>query len=314
MQGPDFVEAPMPKTISTTTSVSAGITLTSTDDPVSITGTGTIFASTPSALYGPGGTTNSWAVVNSGLISSTGTGAAGIQLGSYNPVSKPVGSGIVTNQGTIAGGAFGVSITGPGVVTNQTGGYISAANASGTLNAAVYIVGDPSRAAGDQPGVQIVNAGALTGPTGAFLYLGGSVTNTDSGVISGTSSVGIWLDSSGTVFNAGAVSGLYLGVDLFGGGSITNAASGYITAGSQGVYFGSNGGTFTNAGTVSGSKYAVNFAAYTNGAAYRLIADPGAVFNGAIKGGAGVLELALATARGRSLASAARSPISAPFK
>jgi hypothetical protein len=117
-------------------------------------------------------------------------------------------------------------------------------------------------------------------------------------VISGTSSVGIWLDSSGTVVNAGTVSGLYLGVDLFGGGSITNAASGYITAGSQGVYFGSNGGTFTNAGTVSGSTFAVNFSGYTNGAAYRLIADPGAVFNGVIAGGKGVLELASGSSTG----------------
>lgn len=227
----------MPKTISTTTSASAGITLTSGDNPVSITGTGTIVASTPSALYGPSGTANFWTIANSGLISSTGTDAAGIQLGSYNPASKPVGAGMVTNQGTIAGGAFGVSITGPGVVTNQTGGYISAANAAGTLNSAVYIVGDPSRAAGDQPGVQIVNAGTLTGPNGAFAFLGGSVTNTDGGVISGTSSVGIWLDSSGTVVNAGTVSGLYLGVDLFGGGSITNAASGYITGGSRRIFW-----------------------------------------------------------------------------
>jgi hypothetical protein len=287
----------MPKTISTTTSASAGITLTSGDNPVSITGTGTIVASTPSALYGPSGTANFWTIANSGLISSTGTDAAGIQLGSYNPASKPVGAGMVTNQGTIAGGAFGVSITGPGVVTNQTGGYISAANAAGTLNSAVYIVGDPSRAAGDQPGVQIVNAGTLTGPNGAFAFLGGSVTNTDGGVISGTSSVGIWLDSSGTVVNAGTVSGLYLGVDLFGGGSITNAASGYITGGSQGVYFGSNGGTFTNAGTVSGSAYAVHFSGYS-GAGYRLIADPGAVFNGVIAGGKGVLELASGSSTG----------------
>jgi hypothetical protein len=102
----------MAKTISTPTSVSAGITIASADNPVTITGTGTIVAGTSavSALYGPGGAYN-WTIANSGLITGTGTGAAGIQLGSYVFGSvNPVNAGTVTNQGTI-GGARSASLS-----------------------------------------------------------------------------------------------------------------------------------------------------------------------------------------------------------
>jgi collagen type I/II/III/V/XI/XXIV/XXVII alpha len=281
----------MSKTI---TSVSAGITLTSSlDNPVSVTSTGAIISSTGSALYGQGGASNDWTIANSGLISSTGTGAAGIQLGSYTASNfTPVKAGTVTNQGTIAGDAFGISITGPGVVTNQSGGDIGATTGAGSYSSAVYIYGS----AGNQTGAQVVNSGTLTGPSGIFEFLGGTVTNTADGYIGGQSGAGIWLDSAGTVANSGVVTAASKGAFLYSGGSITNAAGGTITGDNAGVYFGRSGfpstgfqGTFDNAGTVSGS-FAVDFAG--SGGSYRLIAEPGAVFKGAIQGGQNVLELA----------------------
>ena len=109
------------------------------------------------------------------------------------------------------------------------------------------------------------------------------------------------------------------GIGLFGGGSIINRAGAAIQAptgggfGPAGIYipggsasvqnFGTISaqygaylgvaGTVENAGTISGTSYSVDFAA--SSASNRLIVDPGAVFNGAVKGGSGTLELASGT-------------------
>jgi hypothetical protein len=328
----------MPRTISTTTST--GITLTSTsDNPVSVTGTITV--STGAALYGTGGgaSPNSWTIDNSGLVSSTDSGSGGIAVGSE---SSPVVEGVVTNRstGTISGGKFGVSMDLTGSVTNagaisgssygiylgsfgyspdagsvinqsggtihsrHTGVWISGSGAvtnlsdgtiSGDYNPAIDIRGYGQ--SGNQTGVQVYNAGTLSGTGGVYEYRGGSVTNAAGGAITGTSGSAIDLRGNGIVINAGAVNGNAMGVNLYEGGSITNLSTGTITGGAQGVYFGAKGGTFTNAGTVVGSIFAVNFSAYGH-AAYRLIADPGAVFSGAIAGGNGVLELASGSSTG----------------
>ena len=124
------------------------------------------------------------------------------------------------------------------------------------------------------------------------------MTNEADGTIVGTSSVGIWLDSQGTVANSGLVDGQFDGLVMYEGGSITNSAGGTIVGGNNGVQFGVYDepglqGTFDNAGTVMGN---VDFAA--TGGAYRLIAEPGALFEGNIYGGGGVLELASGSSAG----------------
>ncbi|HEY7580750.1 MAG TPA: Hint domain-containing protein, partial [Acetobacteraceae bacterium] len=281
----------------------SGVTLSNTlGSPISITGR--IDASSGTALYGPGGGSNSWTISNSGMISTADTSSAAIQLGSF---ADNVSNGEITNQagGRIAGGGYGVSISGPGLVTNLNGASITASNSPGVYGgAAVDIQGDYYHgSAGNQPGVRIVNAGTLTGPSGAFEKLGGSVTNTSTGTIAGTSVAGIWLDSYGSVVNYGLVTGSGTGLFGYEGASVTNLSGGTITGGTAGVYFGLFGqpstnlhGTFTNAGTVIGGQYAVDFAGI--GGDYRLIADPGAVFDGAIYGGQGVLELASGSSTG----------------
>ena len=81
------------------TITSTGITLSPSDNPVLVTGT--ITPTSGIALYGPGDGTNTWTIDNAGLISASDTASGyGIQLGSSSAV---VGTGIVTNRsgGTI---------------------------------------------------------------------------------------------------------------------------------------------------------------------------------------------------------------------
>ena len=223
---------------------------------------------------------------------SSGTIAGGSIAVAINDTSQAA----VTNAGGyIAGGNYGVSVSGAGTVTNLSGGSIIGAGSSGTNAAAVFIYGyGPS---GNQPNVQIYNAGSLTGATGVAEFLGGSVTNASGGTIDGRSNFGVFLDGNGTLVNDGAISGAKFGADLYEGGLVQNLAGGTISGGT-GIYFGLFGGTVTNAGTVIGtSGDAVDFSAY-GGHNYRLIVDPGAVFVGAVNGGGGVLELATGSSAG----------------
>ena len=306
----------MPRTISA--SYTSGITLTNTaDNPVTVTSTGTVTPPSGNALYGgPGDGTNSWTIDNAGLIA--GTNANGIQLGiSYSHVSRAIvtnrSSGTITGGsiavsindtsqatvtntgGEIAGGNYGVSVGGVGTVSNMSGGSIIDTSASGAYAAAVFIYG--YGAAGNQPNVQVYNAGSLTGATGVEEYLGGSVTNATGGAIVGLTNFGVFLDGNGTLVNGGAISGATVGAELYEGGLVQNLVGATIS-GSTGIYFGLLGGTVTNAGTVIGTNGdAVNFSAY-GAASYRLIVDPGAVFVGTVSGGAGVLELATGSSAG----------------
>ena len=307
------------------TITSTGITLSQSDNPVSVTGT--ITPTSGIALYGPGDGTNTWNIQNAGLISASDTSSGyGIQLGGN---SAAVVAGVVTNQagGTISGGHFGLYVNGNGSVTNASGGTINSqkfgvdihgvgivSNASnGTISGtsiAVYVYG--AGPGGDQSGVQIYNAGTLIGSDGAEERNGGSVTNIAGGTIDGLGKYGILLAGPGTVVNAGMVSGgtygagytgvVYAAVDLVEGGSVVNQAGGTIS-GYNGVYIGGGiggfGGTLTNAGTViatGSTASAVTFGKYANN--YRLIVDPGAVFVGDVKGAGGVLELASGSSAG----------------
>ena len=112
-----------------------------------------------------------------------------------------------------------------------------------------------------------------------------------SGVI-GSSSAGIYSPASGiAVQNTGKISGYVAGLWLSSGGTVTNGASGLISAtGSYGVYIAGAAGVVTNLGTITGSSYAVDLT--FSSAANRVVVAPGAVFNGLVSGGNGVLELA----------------------
>jgi hypothetical protein len=191
----------MSRTISGTTHTR--ITLTSqADNPVSVTGT--ISVTSGDALVGQAGASNTWTIDNSGLIKTTAN-ATGLSLGSY---LATVARGSVTNAsgGTISGGQYGVLINGSGNITNNVGGTIV-----GTSGDAIYTLGSPGT---------VVNAGVvLAGNVGVYESTGGSVNNLAGATISGDR--GVWLAASGTVTNAGTITGT-----VGNGGSVYFAAAG----------------------------------------------------------------------------------------
>ena len=241
-------------------------------------------------------------VVNAGSVGGGLTSGIGIALAT---------SGSVTNLsgGIITGGGYGVRITEGGYVTNASGGSITGADG-------IYdYVGSFS----------LVNAGHIYGSGtgssegGVSLWNGGTVSNASSGVIGGYNNGILVYNQPATIYNAGTIVGNHLrGVWLTNGGFISNASSGAIGGFLDGVY--TNNGTIINAGTIVGLLYGVyafngtvtnagtiesiegttGAAVYLRGDDARLIDDPGAVFIGAINGGAegGLMELASAASAG----------------
>jgi hypothetical protein len=144
----------------------------------------------------------------------------------------------------------------------------------------------------------LTNAGTLSGAL--TLAAAGMLLNASTGTITapdGTAVLGA-TGGAATIVNAGLITGTNAsgghGIDLTAGGNVTNQSSGAIS-GNYGIYGKGAAVTVVNAGTITGSTDAVSFAA---GFADRLIADPGAVFAGKVKGGGGVVELASAASAG----------------
>ena len=277
-------------------------------------------------ILGPSGT--AWTVTNAGTIAETGNSGVAIFLTT---------GGTLLNSGVVAGlsTAAAVYLGGPGSVTNQTGGTITAANRYGirvfgtgnvTNNGTIQAYG--AGITGDQL-MTVINTGVIlgtgTGSAGVNPVNGGSVTNSasgtiiaaqygididaaagmvsNSGTIEATTGRGIYL-ASGTVVNSGLItggSGTNPAVYIYSAGNVTNQAGGRISGG-IGVYFFApaaiSNETVNNAGTIIGTGgTAVSFGQGTN----RLIDNPGAVFTGAISAGtagSSVMELTSAAGAG----------------
>ena len=147
--------------------------------------------------------------------------------------------------------------------------------------------------------VTVTTSDAISGGSGTAWQI------LNSGSISATASsaAGIYFAGSGwSVQNSGKIQGGTAGVYASGGGTVTNNVGGLISGASNyGVYISGGPGVVSNAGTITGGWLAVNFA--FNSASNRLVAAPGAVFNGLVRGGAGTLELAAPVAGGPSTGS-----------
>jgi Hint domain len=244
-----------------------------------------------------------------GTLTNTGSISTPVRLDSYGvltnaatgtievPAATPVYAGnyaLVVNQGLLSAGSRGIALSGGASATNASGG---------TIIAGAFGISGAGGA------VTAVNQGAITaGNFGIYLNAGGSVTNAAGGLISSPNFDGIYVldpgsvtnaaggtidahrygiyfrSGSGTVLNAGDISGGAQGARLIAGGSVTNVASATIYGATVGVDMGA-GGTLLNAGSI----VATNAGAYAVTLGYgftgRLIIDPGAVFVGTVSGG-----------------------------
>ena len=146
------------RTIST--SVTGPVVLAPTDNPLTITSTGSVTTTTASAdgVDGPIGT--NWTISNAGTVSSA-SGTA-ILIG---------GNGSVSNSGKISG-REGIQLRGGGSVNNAAGGSISASGAIGggfAVGAGIYLRG---------PTLSITNQGTISGAAyGVAVQVGNEPTN-----------------------------------------------------------------------------------------------------------------------------------------
>jgi uncharacterized protein with beta-barrel porin domain len=140
-------------------------------------------------------------------------GAIAVQIGYRN--DSFTGTGLVENQGVIAGGSFGVDLfnTDGGSVGNAAGATISGGEAG------IYAAVASS---------SISNSGTITGGSTGVDMEGGVLTNAAGGLIEG-GGAGLFVNGSAQISNAGTIR------DTAGAGAILNGAA-----------------TLTNSGTVSG--------------------------------------------------------------
>jgi hypothetical protein len=200
-----------------------------------------------SAIAGPVNLTNPPAdnplvITATGAVNSTGAGADGID-------GTTGATWTITNDGTVSSaGSRGISLAGAGIVSNgPTSG--AAASISGAITGiGIYGAGT------------VTNSGRVAANTGIALQAGGSVSNTSTGSISASGTIGggfsvgagIYIAHAiGSVINNGSISGGAYGVAMAVGGSVTNTAS--IRGGEDGVVFNGGTGTVTNSGQIIAS-------------------------------------------------------------
>jgi hypothetical protein len=267
----------MSETIST--AITQGVTLTVS--PTTISGTGSVTASTGVAINGlardsepPTG----WTISNQGSVTATAhsAGANGIDL---------AGGGSISNSGVIAGFYNGVDVSsGVSAITNtgtiDSSGLEAVASPNNHEYDGIYLGGGGSvtnsgtgTIFGGVGGIDIAggagtvsNSGSIVTTTldgqGVELDQGGTVTNSGTGSIYGDYSGVIINGGLGVVTNSGAIGAIGAsgyGVDLESGGQVTNTGS--IIGSYGGVVTGNVAATFSNSGYVYGADYGVRMVA-----------------------------------------------------
>jgi glycosyltransferase involved in cell wall biosynthesis len=216
-----------------------------------------------------------------GAVSNISTTA--LISGGFYGVKIAGDSGTVHNVGTITGTkGLGVALINGGLVANDVTG-----TAGGTIHGATFGVYLNHAAS-------IINGAAGTAASPTLIYGGGVGVYARFGAAT--------ISNFGTISGGTAAPGIY-GVELRRGGNVTNAqfatiTDGILISGTTAIVdnAGSIGGgqfgvlvdpsgrdvTVINSGSISGAGNAILF----SGTHDLLIVDPGAVFNGAVAGGA----------------------------
>jgi hypothetical protein len=251
-------------TISSYTTANLVLTQAS-QNPVTITATGTIHTAAPNGIDGAFG--SAWTIDNYGAI--IGNGRSGVYLASGGNVTNGASNatsalitggtygvvilgaaGTVANDGTIIASKYSVLLESGGSVVNGSSGDTTALITSN--NVGVKILGGPST---------VANYGTIYGGrVAAYLRSGGSLVNGSSsdtaasirsgdfgisvsfgvgtisnfGTISGSAGYGI-NGGSMTVTNRGSIAGDQAGIGVLGIGSVINNAAGQITGSMDGI-------------------------------------------------------------------------------
>ena len=207
-------------------------------------------------------------LINAGTITGIGVEAGGVGLGAGGIVTNQAGGVIasstmtgavdgidalqlttIINAGTITG-PFAISLMEGGDVTNSAGGVILG-NVIGTRFGGNY--SDPKYGSGTLTNAGTITATSPYGGTGALFVDPANLTNT--GVISGTGSVGIGVDlaSGGIIDNktGGTITGISYGIGIFGG---PNTYSSNVF--NDGTVIGATG--FVNKSTDTGAQALTN--------------------------------------------------------
>jgi hypothetical protein len=243
-----------------------------TQNPATVTSTGTVLNSFygGDVLYGT--TAAAWNVTNYGTISGAGAAASGVHLAAGGTLANAAGTaqisgytngvliggagGTVTNLGTISGTGTtsdGVNLAAGGLVSNAAAAALISGHQFGVYSGAVGTVG---------------NLGTISGSGlfGVELIAGGLVSNASSGVIFGGGSGVVIYNAPGTVTNYGTVTGAGsygFGVHLSSGGTVANQSTSALITGSKAVYLYGGVSTVTNSGTIDGTAIGVRLTAGT---------------------------------------------------
>ena len=227
------------------------------------------------------------------------TYATGITLTNTanNPITLTSAAKVTNNSGN-----YGALYAEPGAANTWTidnSGLIS----GGSFTGGIYL-GSFSRTVAN--GVIINESGGTIAGDIYTIFVNGkaSITNKSGGTITGLSNQAMYLNGLSTVVNSGVIIDAgNIAIYAKSGGTFTNQAGGTISGLTDGIRLNALG-TVTNAGTIKArqaNQYAVRF--NTINIANRLIVDPGAMFVGEVKGGTGVIELAIGNGSAASLGS-----------
>ncbi len=244
-------------------SVAGAIVLNRADNPLSVSASGTI-TSTGQGVDGvdaPAG--DGWAVVNDGMIASSGglgvavAGGGVVTNGPARGAASIVGSGAavrieqrpasVANSGTISATGTGIDMRDGGSVTNR---------ATASLHGdqfGLFITGAPGA---------VSNDGKITGTEriGVDLAQGGSITNAAGASIAGRVAGVFFAGGAAALTNSGHISATgAAGVDIESGGFVANESDASIGGGAFGIFVAGRAGTVTNQGMIAGNdKFGVD--------------------------------------------------------